>query len=216
MEELNSKDVVNLPDFDEWIKTFVVPETNYLASFNESGQLTKVGPEHIFNDDERCIELSKEMAEEIISGRVHIAKCYVDVKTGSVEIAQVEKLHKIDDMLYRIVSKEWTEVTIPDVYLTYHKKSQQLIIELTESLGGTHIMPDEFQPVPKRKMVWDGETTLKFMLTDYNDPHIIHNVVEVKLHDLVDNAFVVNDVEVPQAFSVYTRRLLKDYVLEIV
>lgn len=210
MEELE------LPDFDEWIKTFKVPETNYLAAFNETGQLTKVGPDHIFSDDENCVELSKEMAEEIISGRVLISKCYVDVKTGGVEIAQVEKLHKIDDMLHRIVEKQWTEVTVPDVYITYNKDQQQMVFELTESLGGTHVLPDEFQPVPKRKMVWDGETTLKFMLTNYNDPHIIHNVVEVKLHDLVENAYVLNNVSLPTGFSVYTRRLLKDYVLEIV
>lgn len=210
MEELE------LPDFDEWIKTFEVPEVNYLASFNETGQLTKVGPSHIFSEDESCIELPKEMAEEIISGRVHIAKCYVDVKTGGVEIAQVEKLHKIDDMLHRIVEKEWTEVTVPDVYITYRKKEKQLSIELTESLGGTHILPDEYQPVAKRKMVWDGETTLKFMLTNYNDPHIIHNVVEVKLHDLVDNPYIMDNIDLPSRFSVYTRRLLKDYVLEIV
>jgi hypothetical protein len=210
MEELK------LPDFDEWIKTFKVPEVNYLASFDDTGRLTKVGPDHIFSKDERCIELSKEMAEEIISGKIHISKCFVDVKTGSVEIAQVEKLFKIDDMLHRIVAKEWTDVEIPDVYITYKTKTNELVIELTEALGGTYILPDELQPVPQRKMVWDGETTLKFMLTDYNDPHIIHKVVEVKLHDLVENAHVVTDVELPNSFSVYTRRLLKDYVLEIV
>jgi len=206
---------VELPDFDEWFKTFEVPETIYLASFSETGQLTKVGPDHIFNDDDSCIELSKELAEEIISGSIHIAKCYVDIKTGSVEISQVEKLYKIDDMLHRVITKEWTEVESPDIYLTYNRSSNELVVELTEALGGTHVLPEKFQPVPERKMVWDGETTLKFMLTNYNDPHIIHSIVEVKLHDLVNNAKVVKDIKLPDSFSVYTRRLLKDYVLEV-
>jgi len=68
-------------------------------------------------------------------------------------------------------------------------------------------------PVKQRNIVWDGDTTLNFFITDYNDPNLLFQIIYVKIKDLVGKAHVIKNIDY-ETFSVYTRRLFKNYVIQ--
>jgi len=208
---------VVLPDFDEWLANYQPSETKYNVAFdNETGKVLTVGPDHTVNSKtyKNIISISNNVAEDIISGKIRMSKCFVDPAMGELEIVEVRDLYSIDDILHRIVEKRWSEIEKPDIYLMYDKSKSLLNIKLSEEFGGTYRLDKKFHPITKRKIFWDGETKLNFIVTDYNDPHIIHTVVEVKISDL-NGQTVVLDVECPEKFSIYTKRLFKNYVIEV-
>jgi hypothetical protein len=118
---------------------------------------------------------------------------------------------KIDDVLHRIVDSQWSEIDKPDVFITY--KDNTLTFQLTEELHGTYILDEQFQPVKKRKVRWDGDTELNFFVTEYNDPNILHKSIVMTLSDIVEKDYVVELSDLPEKFSVYTRRIFKNYVI---
>jgi len=63
-------------------------------------------------------------------------------------------------------------------------------------------------------MFWSGETILSFTVADYNDPHFPQQMFDVKLEDLNEKFVVIDDVDITGKFSIFTRRLFKNYVLE--
>ena len=206
---------LKLPDFDEWLENYIPPEVKYLAAFDkETGRVLAVGPDYSIdtNKFKNTVLIEKNIAEDIITGEIRISKCFIDSMSGKLEITEVKNLHKIDDILHRIVEIQWSEVEKPDIFLTYVDNC--LSVELSEEFGGTKKLEDKFQPVSKRNVFWDGETELNFLVTDYNDPHVVYKEVNVKLSDL-ENVVEFKNLKLPKKFSVYTRRVFKNYVLEI-
>ena len=210
--------MIDLPDFDEWYKNYTPAKTEYNAAFDsESGKVLSVGPNHSVNKKtfKNIINISSDVAEDIISGKIRMNKCFVDPAMGELEIVEVKDLYSIDDVLHRIIEKKWSEVEKPDIHLVYDRNKQLLTIKLSEEFGGTHKLDKKFYPLTKRKIFWDGETEMNFSITDYNDPHIIHDIVKIKMSDLDGKTVAVN-LECPTKFSVYTKRLFKNYVIEVV
>jgi hypothetical protein len=62
---------------------------------------------------------------------------------------------------------------------------------------------------------WSADTPMAYYLTDYNDPNIVHKIINTTISDILSNSAVVEDIDLPKRFSVYTKRLFKNYVLEI-
>lgn len=208
---------LNLPDFDEWLKNYKPEPVVYNAAFDpKSGKITSIGPEHTINKTkyDNIIEVDADLAEKIINGDIRMSKCFVDPHEGKLEIVEVKDLYKIDDLLHRIIVKEYSEVKKPDIHLTHYSQEKKMVIELSEEYGGTYKQAEEFQPVTKRKMFWDGYTELEFTVTEYNDPNIIRDNFVIKVKDLVDNKVELKDLDIPKYFSVYTRRLFKNYMIE--
>ena len=54
---------------------------------------------------------------------------------------------------------------------------------------------------------------MSFLITDYNDPNILYKMVSLTVSDLVEKKKIFKDIELPDRFSVYTRRIFKNYVL---
>ena len=210
------KNIKDLPDFDEWLQNYKPEPIKYLAAFeSDTGKVVSVGPDHAIPNDKypNTIAIDARQAEAIISGEIKLSKCFVDPNAGELEIVEHKDLFKIDDVLHRIVNSEWSSDEKPDVFLEYDKKSSRMTIKLSEELGGTHKLDKKFHPIVKRKMFWDGDTILSFSITEYNDPHLVHDTIEVTLSELTGKAKSV-EVNCPEKFSVYTRRLLKNYVIE--
>jgi len=208
---------IKLPDFDEWIKNYKPEPVVYCAAFDpESGKVLAVGPNHAVNEKQysNVIELDSDVAEKIISGDIRMSKCFVDPHEGKLEIVEVKDLFKIDDMLHRIIVKEWSDIKKPDIHLTHYADGNTLIIQLSEEYGGTYKQDEEHQPVAKRKMFWDGDTVLDFTITDYNDPNVIADNFSIKINELVGNKVIKSELNIPKYFSVYTRRLFKNYMIE--
>jgi hypothetical protein len=72
-----------------------------------------------------------------------------------------------------------------------------------------------FNQFKKRKIFWDGETKMDFLLTDYNDPNILFKMISITLSDIIEKSKTINDIEVPENFSLYTRRIFKNYLIDI-
>ena len=63
-------------------------------------------------------------------------------------------------------------------------------------------------------MFWNGETELDFTITDYNDPNIVTDNFSVKINDLIGEKIELKELNINRFFSVYTRRLFKNYMIE--
>lgn len=198
-------------DFDEWLANFKPEPMTYVAVFDpETGAVKSVGPSHAFREEKNKITLDQETAEAIINCEIMIHKCFVDLESETLEIAETKSIFKIDDVLHRIISTKYSNIDRPDVYLTYTAKTKTLKIQLSEELGGTKRVKGEAK---KRRVVWDGETTMDFLITEYNDPNLIFEMFSVKINDLIGKTKTVKDIDY-EKFSVYTRRLFKNYVIE--
>lgn len=202
-------------DFDEWLASYTPPEIKYMAVFDpDTGAVLSVGPEHAFLNEKFKLEIDKEIAEQILEGKIWLQKCFVDINSQTLEISEIRQVFKIDDVLHRIIAKEYTEIEKPDLYITYNKNINSITFAMTEEFNGTFKQDEKFQPIKKRKILWDGDTDLNFLITDYNDPNILYKMITIKLNDLIEQEKIVTDLDLPIKFSVYTRRVFKNYVIE--
>ncbi len=198
-------------DFDEWIKTYTPPVVEYVAVFDPiTGAVKSVGPSHAFENEKHKIVLDAEIAESILTAEIQIHKCLVDINSNTLEIAEIKNLNKIDDVLHRIISTEYSSIEKPDIYLTYNSKEKTLTIELSEEFGGTRQLGID---IKKRNVVWDGDTEMSFLITEYNDPNLLFEMFSVKINELIGDFKVIEHVDYDK-FSVYTRRLFRNYVIE--
>lgn len=200
----------------EMIASIEIPEPTFVAVYDpHTGEVISIGPTAAFEHEHYKVDVDKEIALDVIEGRVRIGSCYVDVDSETMEIVEVKNVFKIDDILHRIPLKEYADFDKPDLFVTYLQKTKKLKIELSEEQFGTRKLPKKFQPVKQKKTRWAGDTTLRFLITEYNDPHAIIEVVELTIDDLIGNKKIITDIEVPKKFSIFTRRIFKNYVMEV-
>jgi hypothetical protein len=201
-------------EFKDFIKNIQLPEVTYSATFNPTtGAVISVGPSHAFIDEKNKIPLDKDTAEMIIDGTIRINSCSIDIDSGNLEMAVTQSVYKIDDVLHRVIEKEWAEIPKFEIYITYNKTKKTLTIELTEEFYGTKKVPKKYHPIKKRKVIWDGDTAMNFLITDYNDPNILYKMLSLTVSDLVGKKKIFKDIDFPDRFSIYTRRIFKNYVL---
>ena len=198
-------------DFDNWLANFKLPPVKFVAVFNpDTGAVVSVGPSHAFKDQKHKISIDKELAESIINAEIKINKCIVDINSNTLEVAEIKNTYKIDDVLHRIISKKDSEIKNPDIYIKYDSKLNTFKIEMSSEFGGTR---KARAGIKKRNIVWDGDTEMQFFITEYNDPHLLFETVSVTINNLTGNHKLITGFNYPK-FSVYTRRLFKNYVIE--
>jgi hypothetical protein len=197
-------------DFDQWYLNWTPPVIEYVAVFDpQTGAVLSVGPSHAFVDEKYKVPIDKETAESIISAEIKIDSCVIDINSNKLEVAEIRSVFKLDNVLHRIISMEYTDQKNLDVYLTYNLKNKSLKIELSTEFGGTKV---PVVPVKERRIVWDGDTEMNFFITDYNDPNVLYEIVSVRIKDLVGKSKIFKNIDYKK-FSVYTRRLFKNYVI---
>lgn len=192
----------------------VLPKTKFAARFEPtSGKITGVGPIGAFEKDLFKIEIDDDTAIQIIEGKIRIDTCIVNILENRLEITEVKSLFKIDDVLHRIIEKKYVELIEPDLYIKYNVRKKIFIFELSEIFSGT--MKTSNKENKRKNIIWNGETSMNFYITDYNDPNVLYQTIELTLSDLQKSSLIFNrNDDVPELFSVYTRRLFKNYVLE--
>jgi hypothetical protein len=201
-----------LKDFHDWLASLPVSDLDmqYYATFDESGTVTGILSEFSSKDMPNRIAVDKEIAESVIQGKTTLNSYVVDLTSATVEFIEIHALQKIDDVLHRVVGKNWSSEIDNDVFLTYNRKQQQLTIELSSKYNGTKVV-ENMRP---KKVHWAGSTELSFLITHYNDPSYLDQLVVVKIDELIQNKKVIDTINLPNNFSVYTRRLFKNYVVE--
>ena len=196
---------------EEILQHYEDQKDKYCASYDpETGKIISVGPSLAFQSTKYKIDLEKELAEDVLTGKIRIANCFLDVTTGSLEIIETRSIRKIDDVLHRVPLYDFVEDKSVDLFVTYIKKTQQIKFELSNELGGTKKTGSE----KKRIIHWSGDTVMNFYITKYNDPHWIFHEFDVKINELRRKTKKFKLESVPDKFSVFTRRILKNYTLE--
>ena len=208
---LGDQSMETIEDFDNWLREYKQPITQYVAVFDPStGQVISVGPDHAFADQKNVVKIPQEIAESIIAAETQIHNCQINVESGQLEIAEKKTLNKLDDVLHRIPDIKYLEESKSDIHLTYSSKSKYLKIQLSTEYGG---IKKHKGSTGTRQFIWDGSTDMDFLITDYNDPNLIFQMFSVKINDLVGHSITIKNIDYDK-FSVYTRRLFKNYVIE--
>lgn len=187
-------------DFDEWIKNYKPPEIEFYAIYNpDSFEVVGVYPTPAANTKEHKIKIDRELAEDIQNGIVKMSSCFVNLETNSLEILEKHPLRKIDDILHRIIDKKYSDVEDNDITVKF--KNKKIIFEMSKKLAN-------------RKIKWKDDETINFFITSYNDPHVVYKNISIKLDNLYkEPQEFICDLE--NKFSIYTRRIFKNYVFEL-
>jgi hypothetical protein len=185
-----------------------IDEPVYLAQYDpESLKVKKVGPENAFTDRENVIQIDIDLGKQICSGEIRIGSCYIDLHQQEIKVSEYKNLFKIDDVLHRIPLKEWFDSDRIDLAIFLF--DNEIKIELGEQWNGTYmsgVLPS------KRNITWGGDKKLDFLITDYNDPNIIHDAFSVNVEELYKKSFSRPLKVGKTQFSVYTKRIFKNYV----
>ena len=145
---------------EEILQQFEKHKDQYSASYDpETGKILSVGPAVALQSAEYKFDLDKELAEDILTGKIRIANCFFDITTGSVGIIETRSIRKIDDVLHRIPLYDFLEDKSVDLFVTYTKKTKKIKFELSNELEGTRKTGSE----KKRHIHWSGDTVMNFI-----------------------------------------------------
>jgi len=191
-----------LMDFDTWLAQQCVPEVEYYAEYDDDGMVKSIGPLRTIAPDSRTIKVDTEVATSILEGHEHIFSYRVDVRTK--QFVKMNKfathtLTKIDDVLHRVIDRKWSKAQSPDIVITHNAATSELKFSMD---------------VRYKKMILEGDTDMSFLITDYNDPNILRRMITFKVGDIVNHDKVYT-LELPAKFSIYTRRIFDQYVMDI-
>lgn len=202
-------------DYDWLFEPIEIPETKYVAVFDlDTGKVLGVGPEVAYAEKENKIEIDAQLAESIITNEISIHDCFIDFYDFKLEIKQVKSLYKIDDVLHRVSLKDFLEDRDADIFVVYNRDEKIFKIELTERFHGSRPVIDRSN-LKKQRMEWRGNVIMTFYLTSYNDPNILYEKIDIRISDLLKDSYK-KKIDLPENFSVFTRRLFKKYILEII
>ncbi len=97
-------------DFDDWIKTYKPVKPKYFAKFHQDdGSIVGIYPETALENKTNVVEIDDETAMLVYEGKLQLSSCFIDIDSGSFQIAEVKVLNKIDDVLHRIIDKAWSK-----------------------------------------------------------------------------------------------------------
>lgn len=201
---------------EEQVNQILSTPIEYYAEFLPStGRVFKVGPSPAFEKNAKNIILiDNETAHSILTGVVKLSDCFVDVRAGKFEVVKDKSLKNIDNLLNRVVDIEWSSIDKPDVFIQYDDNN--LVIELSEELGGTYKLSEKYQPIDIKKVLWAENTLMSFLITDYNDPHYVHKNLNLKLKDLQKGPVIFSNITfIKKQHSLYTKRIFENYVMEV-
>lgn len=189
--------------FDEWIKTATAPdEEEYCFTYDAEGFVIGLHPAYSVVNEINKIKIDNELAISIYDGHDSIRKYRVNPVTKELikisSFSETQGLTKMDDVLHRIVDKQWSSISDPDITVTYDSKI--LSFSLNEKYKNT---------------IWDGETEMIFLVTDYNDPNVLQHMLSFRIGDIVAETKSF-ELMLPKKFSVYTRRVFDKYIFETV
>jgi hypothetical protein len=190
-------------DFDKWLANYQPAEIKYFAAYNPvDGTVSAIGSEIALAGESNKTLVDTELALKVLEGSLPIHRCYVDLNTKTVNIAEIKSIVNVNDVLHRIIESEYSLVSEHDIVVTYERISKKFTIRSGKDDNiSSH---------------WSADTPMSYYLTDYNDPNVVHKIVDITISDILSGPTIVNNVELPDRFSVYTKRLFRNYVLEIV
>lgn len=185
-----------LKNFDEWIEDYKPAEIGYSAVYEPTtGKIISVGPTVAFANEKSKTMMDPDLAEKVISGKIPLHHCYVDLDSMTVEISETKSIYKVDDVLHRIIDIEYSTESKHDVVLSYDRQQGKLEIKISED----------------KKLHYNADTDLIFYMTDYNDPNILYQTIKMKI---MESSKIYSLEKLPERFSIYTNRVFRKYAIE--
>ena len=192
---------LDLPLFDEWIKTLEVPEETYFFEFDNDGNIIALHPGQTVSGIKNKIQVDNSIALAIYESGETLRHYKVDIVSGrviKVNLSNITGLHKIDNVLHRVIDKRWSNITKPDIAIEYDKEELLLTFKINPLL---------------KTVEWQGDQDMVFLITEYNDPNILQEMISFNVNDLVKYPQRIK-VDLPKKFSIYTRRIFDKYTYE--
>lgn len=192
---------LDLPLFEEWIKTLEIPKETYFFEFDNDGNVIALHPGQVVAGIKNKIQVDNSIALAIYESGETLRHYKVDVISGrviKVNLSSITGLHKIDDVLHRVIDKRWSNVTKPDIAIEYNRKELLLTFKINPLL---------------KTVEWQGDQDMVFLITEYNDPNILKEMINFNVNELVKypQRFTL---DLPSKFSIYTRRIFDKYTYE--
>ena len=189
-----------------------VAKIKYFASFDpQTGEVTGIHPSHAISETVNKVEINDEIAFSVFEGKTKLSSYRIDITDPSLSLVEIKSLSKIDDVLHRVVDKQWSTNNESEVYVSYNRKSQSLTFELSNVYGGTKNVNSSSV---RKKILWDGSTEILFLVSAYNDPNEFFYTLSLQIQDLIESKKTFDNIVLPKNFSVYTRRIFKNYIIE--
>jgi hypothetical protein len=192
---------LDLAPFDEWIKTLEVPEDTYFFEFDPDGNVTALHPGLAVDHIVYKIQVDLDIALAIYEQGETLRHYKVDITSGrviKVNLANITGLTKIDNVLHRVVDKKWSKISKPDVSIEYDRTDAVLTFKINPLL---------------KTIEWQGDQDMVFLVTEYNDPNVLQEMISFNVNELVKYPQRIN-INLPNKFSIYTRRLFDNYTFE--
>jgi hypothetical protein len=192
---------LDLPLFDEWIKTLEVPEETYFFEFDNDGNVIALHPGQTVSGIKNKIQVDNSIALAIYESGETLRHYKIDIVSGrviKVNLSNITGLHKIDNVLHRVIDKRWSNITKPDIAIEYDKEELLLTFKINPLL---------------KTVEWQGDQDMVFLITEYNDPNILQEMISFNVNDLVKYPQRIK-VDLPKKFSIYTRRIFDKYTYE--
>jgi hypothetical protein len=192
-------------------------EIVYQAAYDPHiGNVLAVGPVGSLDHYDYVVQVETHIAEDIIEGNTPLHRCFIGLEDETLNF-YVNKIvqTKIDDVIHRIPEWKWIDTKTPAVVLVYNTTKKTLKFGLSEEFGGQHKILDTDLDIKRKAVRWHGDTVMNFFATDYNDPHVCHMQWSFDIDSLRQNNIEYTDVFLSEKFSIFTRRILQDYVLVI-
>jgi hypothetical protein len=191
-----------ITDFDKWLQTIVTEPIEYYAIYNpQTAEVIGVYPKNSAKDIEHKLLIDLDLAESILEGKISLRSCFVEEVDDVLQVVQTRLVRTIDDILHRVVSKEFAAFDEADLCITFDCNLNTIILSLNEKLK-------------QKKIRWDSSTLLKFLITEYNDPHKVIQVITTPLEDLYITDQTFEYIGTDKNFSVFTSRVFKNYIFE--
>ena len=194
---------LDLAPFDEWIKTLELPEETYFFEFDTEGNVVALHPGPSVDHIKNKIQVDLDVALGIYERGETLRHYKVDVISGrviKVNLASITGLTKIDDVLHRVIDKKWSKISKPDVSIEYNKTESLLTFKINPLL---------------KTIEWQGDQDMIFLITEYNDPNVLQEMISFNVNELVKYPQRIN-INLPNKFSIYTRRLFDKYTFEYI
>lgn len=185
-------------DFDQWYLNHKIVIEYWAVYDPDTGKVKGIYPNESADEFQNKIKIPSDIAEDIGNGKISLANCFIDFESDTLEITEIKSLIKIDDLLHRIIEKKYAGIDHPDLIVSYDNK--KLTFRLSDHAKG------------KKRIHYNGDTLMDFYITEYNDPNMLYKKISIKLDDLKnqDKHF---DFRCDKRFSIFTRRIFKNYIL---
>jgi hypothetical protein len=192
-----------IDDLSALLDKFDATKIEYYVLYDLSTLVvTGVYPAHALDDKSEAIRIDMELAEKINSGKINMSTCRANLYTRTIEIIEDTSIISIDTVLHRIIEKKWSTKKVDhDILINYDFKKKLLTFYI--------------DPKYYRDISWPKSLELKFIITGYNDPHVLYETISFSLGSILEKKKIKIKINIDGEFSIFTKRVFPNYQLEI-